>query len=133
MQTGLNHITLAVSDLERSFRFYVDTLGFRPHARWLQGAYLSSHGLWLCLSVDRAMPSSDYTHIAFSVKSNALIESREKLQRADAPIWKENTSEGDSIYFKDPDGHKLELHSGDLQSRLESLKTEPYDGLEWFD
>lgn len=30
MLLGLNHLTLAVSEVERSFRFYVDVLGFTP-------------------------------------------------------------------------------------------------------
>ncbi len=34
MILGLNHITIAVSDLERSIRFYRDTLGFAAHAKW---------------------------------------------------------------------------------------------------
>ena len=40
MLTGLNHLTLAVSDLDRSFEFYRHLLGFTPHARWQGGAYL---------------------------------------------------------------------------------------------
>jgi catechol 2,3-dioxygenase-like lactoylglutathione lyase family enzyme len=28
--SGLNHLTLAVADLDRSFTFYKDLLGFRP-------------------------------------------------------------------------------------------------------
>lgn len=50
MLTGLNHLTLAVSDLDRSFEFYRHLLGFTPHARWQGGAYLSLGALWLCLS-----------------------------------------------------------------------------------
>ena len=34
MILGLNHITIAVSDLERSIRFYRDTLGFAAHVKW---------------------------------------------------------------------------------------------------
>jgi len=36
MITGVNHITLAVRDLDRSFRFYVETLGIE--GRWRDGA-----------------------------------------------------------------------------------------------
>jgi hypothetical protein len=36
---GLNHITIAVSDLERSLNFYANLLGMTPHIRWDKGAY----------------------------------------------------------------------------------------------
>ena len=52
MLTGLNHLTLAVSDLDRSFEFYRHLLGFTPHARWQGGAYLS---LGRCGCVCRGM------------------------------------------------------------------------------
>jgi predicted lactoylglutathione lyase len=55
----------------------------------------------------------------------------EKIKESGAPQWKENKSEGDSFYFLDPDGHKLEIHVGDLKQRLESLKSKPYEGLQW--
>jgi catechol 2,3-dioxygenase-like lactoylglutathione lyase family enzyme len=38
---GLNHLTIAVSDLDRSVDFYTEVLGMRGHVRWDQGAYLS--------------------------------------------------------------------------------------------
>ena len=52
MISGLNHITLAVRDIDRSFRFYVETLGARPLARWSRGVYLLVGELWLCLTLD---------------------------------------------------------------------------------
>ncbi len=44
----------------------------------------------------------------------------------------DNSSEGDSLYILDPDGHKLELHVGDLESRLASMKAEPFDDMKLF-
>ncbi len=41
MLRGLNHITIAVGDLDTSFDFYIQLLGFKPLARWDAGAYLS--------------------------------------------------------------------------------------------
>jgi hypothetical protein len=49
---GLNHLTLAVSDLERAWQFYTAVLGAKPEARWAAGGYLTLGGLWLCLSRD---------------------------------------------------------------------------------
>ena len=132
MLKSLNHITVAVKDLEKSFRFYVDLLGMKPHARWAKGAYLSLDGLWFCLSVDESSPSQDYTHIAFEVENKDFDSMRVLLRSAKAEEWKKNSSEGNSIYFLDPDGHKLEIHCGSLQSRIESLKIEPYEGLELY-
>gem|GEM_PF-6796432 len=34
MLQALNHITLAVSDVSRSFNFYVNTPGFTPATKW---------------------------------------------------------------------------------------------------
>jgi catechol 2,3-dioxygenase-like lactoylglutathione lyase family enzyme len=73
MLTGLNHLTLAVRDLERSLVFYRNTLGNL------------------------------------------------------------NRSEGDSLYFLDPDGHQLEAHVGGLASRLAACREAPYDGMVFFD
>lgn len=52
MLTGLNHLTLAVRDLQRSLAFYRDVLQLDVEATWDNGAYLSLPGLWLCLSED---------------------------------------------------------------------------------
>ena len=45
MLTGLNHLTLAVTDLNRSVAFYQNLLLFKPEAMWDCGAYLSLPGL----------------------------------------------------------------------------------------
>ncbi|PHM46267.1 hypothetical protein Xmau_00675 [Xenorhabdus mauleonii] len=132
MLTGLNHITLTTSNLEHSLDFYINQLGFRPHVRWQDGAYLSLGELWLCLSCDETKPAQDYTHIAFNISVDDFPAFKQKLLAAGIQQWKENRSEGESIYLLDPDGHQLEIHVGSLASRLDSLRTKPYKDLVWY-
>jgi catechol 2,3-dioxygenase-like lactoylglutathione lyase family enzyme len=134
--TGLNHLTLAVSDLDRSFAFYKDLLGFRPAAIWNTGAYLSLGELWLCLSLDskrEARQTPDYTHYAFDIAQEAFGSFRARLLEAGTVEWRSNKSEGDSFYFLDPDGHQLEAHVGSLASRLAECRAAPYAGMRFFE
>jgi len=116
---GLNHITLATTDLPRAIAFYTDALGLTLEHEWKQGAHLSAGNLWLCLSVeDHVSNATDYTHVAFDVKAEDFAKTCTRLIKHGVKSWKTNRSEGDSFYFSDPDGHRLELHAGDLASRL---------------
>src|SRR5262249_18659995 len=93
-------------------------------------AYLEAGSLWLCLSLDevaRTAPHPDYAHIAFGVAAEDFEELSKRISET-AKIWKSNRSEGDSLYFIDPDGHKLELHVGTLASRLEHYRQRPRPG-----
>lgn len=132
MITGLNHITLAVSDVTRALSFYRDVLGLTAHASWDGGAYLSAGSLWLCLSLDEVDEREDYTHIAFSVEKSDFMSLSARIRASGAKVWKDDTSEGQSLYFTDLDGHRLEIHLGDLQSRLESVRSHPYQGLRFY-
>lgn len=135
MLTGLNHLTLATANLSRSVEFYVELLGFKLAARWEAGAYLTLGDLWLCLSCDEKRTSEnrpDYTHYAFSVEQGDFEELTTFLRSRNVSEWKINSSEGDSFYFTDPDGHRLELHVGSLASRLEQCRRKPYAGMEFF-
>lgn len=133
--SGLNHITLAVKDMERSLAFYRDLLGCIVRAVWSDGAYLEAGALWLCLSRDDKMHSSprpDYSHIAFTVPEKDYAALSNRLE-TECTIWKDNKSEGASTYFLDPDGHKLELHLGTLASRLSYYRSDPSSGVTVFD
>jgi len=133
--TGLNHITLAVADVQRSVAFYRDVLGCAVRALWPDGAYLRAGTLWLCLSRDdraRVAPHPDYSHIAFAVSEEDYPVLSRRLS-AECTVWKDNRSEGDSTYFLDPDGHKLELHIGSLESRLAHYRVSPPSGLTVFE
>ena len=125
---GLNHLTLAVADLDRSVPFYRDVLGLRLAARWRTGAYLEAGTLWLCLSLARLRPHPDYTHAAFDVAEEDFEAAAARI-RAVSLLWRENRSEGPSLYFHDPDGHRLDLHAGSLRTRLDAYRASPPDGL----
>lgn len=136
MITGLNHLTLSVSDLEKSFDFYTQVLGCQPVALWKKGAYLIAGNLWLCLSLDshtRTSPLPEYTHIAFTVSTSDFDAFKERLLFCNIKQWQDNTSEGESLYILDPDNHKLELHVGNLQSRINATKKKPYERMVFFD
>lgn len=132
---GLNHLTLAVGDLERAWQFYTDVLGAKPEARWAAGGYLTLGGLWLCLSLDdwQGQPQAGYTHYAFGVEAVQFSAWVSRLQAAGVPSWRDNRSEGESFYFLDPDGHQLELHVGSLASRLAACRIRPYQDMQFFD
>ncbi|MCV2885911.1 VOC family protein [Aestuariibacter sp. AA17] len=126
--SGINHITITVSDLAQSMAFYCEQLGFTGRVIWDSGAYLEAGNCWLCLNVGEPKPSQDYSHIAFSVSSNDIAE---LVKIPSLQFWQDNTSEGASFYILDPDGHKIELHDGSLETRLQALKNAPYKGLQW--
>ena len=136
MVRGLNHITISVKDAGRSFAFYTEVLGLKAVARWPRGSYLLAGDLWVALvEDDRVRPGAlpEYTHYAFDVAPEDFAALGAALRRAGAERWQENWTEGDSLYFLDPDGHKLEIHSSDLQARLRSARENPWEGLEFFD
>jgi catechol 2,3-dioxygenase-like lactoylglutathione lyase family enzyme len=137
MLGGLNHLTLAVTDLERSIGFYTGLLGCRLAATWDAGAYLTLGELWICLSLDPAPaavpPQADYTHYAFTIAQQDLAAFRARLLAAGVIEWRKNRSEGNSFYFLDPDGHQLEAHVGTLASRLAACRALPYAGMRFYD
>lgn len=142
MITGINHINIAVKNIDRSFAFYKDVLGFKPLVKSEGSAYLlagnpeGEEGLWLSLDLDREnmrSPSPCNTHIAFSVMPDMFEEMKNRIISSGATIYKENTSPGESLYFLDPDQHKIEIHTGNWQERLIAKKQNPgaWKNVEW--
>ncbi len=135
MIIGINHINLSVKDLEESFKFYQEVLGFQPIAKWKKGAYFLAGDLWFCIFEDentRDAPLKEYTHIAFTVSEQDFEKISDRIRNSQAKIWQENTSEGASVYFTDPNNHKLEIHASDLATRIKTAKENPYEGMEFF-
>ena len=135
MIVGMNHITLAVRDIQRSFIFYRDVIGLKPLCKWHKGAYFLVGDFWFCLNTDlKRRPSPCYTHYAFSVDKAHFSSVKLHLLDSGVNVFKDNTSPGESFYFLDPDGHKLEIHAENWKERLLSKKKDKglWKELEWF-
>ncbi|MDQ3386452.1 MAG: VOC family protein [Actinomycetota bacterium] len=135
MITGISHVAFAVENLQVSFDFYVEILGCQPVARWSSGAYLLAGEVWitlLCAETRSDNESSDYTHVAFSVFEAEFDDVAERVRRSGARTWQENQTQGHSLYFTDPDGHKLELATSTLAARLAADRDDPPEGMRFF-
>lgn len=135
MVTGINHVTFSVEDLQISFEFYVRVLECRPVARWAGGAYLLAGEFWITLILDgsaRGDVSDGYTHVALSVSEDDFDALAERIRRSGAKIWQDNPTEGTSLYFIDPDGHKLELSTSNLGARIEADRENPPKGMRFY-
>ncbi len=129
---GMNHVTFATSNLEDAIEFYVNILGFTLIAHWHTGAYLLINNLWLCLSFDRktkTQPMPEYTHFALSVDAKEFESLKKIIVAKQIPLWKDNKSEGASLYILDPDYNKLEIHASNLKNRLQYMLENPYPGM----
>jgi glutathione S-transferase fosA5 len=62
MLTGINHITLAVKDVDSSFAFYKDLLQLTPLCKWDKGAYFLVGEFWFCLNHDEKTDCKSLLH-----------------------------------------------------------------------
>jgi catechol 2,3-dioxygenase-like lactoylglutathione lyase family enzyme len=137
MISGVNHITVSVDDMDASFRFYVDILGFKPIQKNPKSAYLVSGDLWFILDKSRgpsAVPAGDLSHIAFTIDAQSYAATKGRLIANGVRAWMDNLSEGESFYFLDPNGHKLEIAVSNLENRIAFAKKHWNlgDAVQWF-
>jgi catechol 2,3-dioxygenase-like lactoylglutathione lyase family enzyme len=132
MIRGISHITLSVQNIQEAFDFYKGTLGFKAIMRSEFSAYFQAGPTWIALVQGDTPAPQGYGHIAFEVSSQDFARVKGRLQEAGCHPWQENKSEGDSFYFTDPSGNKLEIHSGSLESRIAQGKAEWTNPVTWF-
>lgn len=121
--TGVHHIALRVTDLERSKSFYTETLGF-PVVAELPGLVLFTAGeaVFGIRAPDERSPKGDafdpfrvgLDHVALICEDEAELE-RVAGRLEEEGIWNTGTKLDDAlgkryVAFKDPDGIKWEYY-----------------------
>jgi len=118
---GIHHIALISSDVERTIRFYQEILEFplteivenRDYKGSTHFFFDVGHGNLLAFFDFPGLDLGPYAevlgglhHLAISVPPESWRHLRDKLDAAAVPFQVES---GTSIYFRDPDGARIEL------------------------
>jgi catechol 2,3-dioxygenase-like lactoylglutathione lyase family enzyme len=132
MISGINHLTWNVTDIETTFAFYVQVLGFVPVMKSEWSAYFLAGDVWIAVVKGERRQDDRYDHVAFNIDRANYSKLVSKLLALGIKQWKENESEGESFYFLDPSGNKFELHYSDLEARILDGKTNWGEDVTWF-
>jgi catechol 2,3-dioxygenase-like lactoylglutathione lyase family enzyme len=107
---GIDHVVFHVKDLARARKFYVDFLGMEvDHERsWQCFLKCGSQGLALFEVSDDVRGGSEVNHMALRLAAGDLERTRKTLVDAGIEVHGRK-ADPDCIYFRDPDGHQLQL------------------------
>jgi catechol 2,3-dioxygenase-like lactoylglutathione lyase family enzyme len=118
---GLHHVALLSSDVERTIRFYQDVLEFPLTEIFENRDYRGSNHFFFDIGNGNLLAFFDFPglelgpyaevlgglhHIAISVEPERWAHLKDKLDAAGVTYQMES---GTSIYFRDPDGARMEL------------------------
>ena len=137
--TGVNHIHINVTDIERAIDFYTNTLGLKvagrrhPDKAWLNfGQYPDGEPLWfhnLALTEvsernDRYWDRSGLNHFALQMESPAdVMAMGEELTRKGVKIIRGPGVHTEDmtchVYIEDPDGNVIEIMANTTEDDAE--------------
>jgi catechol 2,3-dioxygenase-like lactoylglutathione lyase family enzyme len=122
---GLDHVAMGVRDVERSAKWYIEVLGFeRLHDGAWNGVptFVGKGNTGIALF--RASPDAKLTqgthrdirllHLAFRANRENFVAAQRELQKRGIKFEFQNHEISHSIYFRDPDGHALEITTYEL-------------------
>ena len=131
---GIDHVALSVRDVECSMKWYLEVLGFEPrHAGMWDGVpvFIGKGTTSLALfpvreraaSAKSAPPARSTSalgevrmlHLAMRATRENFLGAQEELKRRGIEFEFQDHEISHSIYFRDPDGHNLEITTYELE------------------
>ncbi len=124
---GIKETCLYIKDIERTYDFYHDKLGFSVVSK-VEGRHVFfrvGEDMLLCFlpestKKEKVLPphfAYGIQHIAFWTSNDDYEELKEQMQSSEIKITHEEyweSSKCSSFYFQDPDGHVLEIVTPEL-------------------
>ncbi len=123
---GIDHVAMSVRDVERAAQWYIDVLGFerRFSEMWdgvpvFVGKGRTAIALFPVSAKERSARSERggvrMLHLAFRANRKSFLAAQEELKQRAIQFEFQDHEISHSIYFSDPDGHKLEITTYDLE------------------
>jgi len=123
---GIDHVALAVRDVEQSAQWYIEVLGFK---RWYDGmwegipTFIGKENTAIALFPMRNGHSKSparssgirMLHLAFRANRENFLGAQQELKKRGIKFEFQDHEISHSIYFRDPDGHELEITTYDLK------------------
>jgi catechol 2,3-dioxygenase-like lactoylglutathione lyase family enzyme len=115
---GIDHVAMSVRDVEKAAQWYIDVLGFeRKFDGIWDGAPVfigkGTTALALFPARDRSGSSTPsdirMLHLAMRANRKNFLAAQEELKRRGIKFEFQDHEIAHSIYFRDPDGHQLEI------------------------
>ena len=110
--TGVDHVVLHVNDVQRSKKFYSEILGMTPYREDEGQVFLHAgrQGVALLKKVDDPplAAGNDLNHLALNVAAGTYETLKAELEKHGVTVTG-RPGEDRCIYFRDPDGHRLQL------------------------
>jgi catechol 2,3-dioxygenase-like lactoylglutathione lyase family enzyme len=110
--TGIDHVVLHVNDVQRSKKFYTEVLGMTPYREDDGQVFLHAGQQGVALFRKEGETSltagNDLNHLALNVAAGSYETLKAELEKHGVAV-SGRPGEDRCIYFRDPDGHRLQL------------------------
>jgi catechol 2,3-dioxygenase-like lactoylglutathione lyase family enzyme len=123
---GIDHVALAVRDVERSAQWYVEVLGFERRYAGMWNGIPTFIGKGVTAIALFPIPDRDsraavraaaigMLHLAFRADRKNFLAAQNELKSRGIAFEFQDHEISHSIYFRDPDDHELEITTYELK------------------